>query len=118
MSARISRTATAPIVKVPLPARQAVSYLRENADCDLLLLDVEMPEMDGFEVARAIRQLPHLASLPILALTGMMGADVPVRILEAGADGYLSKPVDIGELRSIVSDMIRAKSPDVARAEG
>ena len=85
----------------------AVSYLDEVNDCALLILDVEMPEMDGFEVARAVRRRHRLAGMPILALTGMMGSDVPVRILEAGADAYLAKPVDIRELRQMVADLLR-----------
>ena len=85
----------------------AISYLAETTGCDLLILDVEMPGMDGFAVARAVRQLTHLDDMPILALTGMTGPDDAVNILAAGADAYRSKPVDIAALRSLVEDLLR-----------
>ena len=78
----------------------ALSYLADGARCDLLILDVEMPGVDGFGVARAVRREPALQRLPILALTGASESDVAVRMLEAGADAYLSKPVYIAELRT------------------
>ena len=85
-----------------------LSYLEDAEDCDLLILDIEMPEIGGFTIARAVRQMPRMARVPILALTGMSGPDVAVRILEAGADAYRSKPVDIIELRQLASRLIAA----------
>ncbi len=85
-----------------------LSYLEEADGCDLLLLDIEMPDMDGFTIARAVRQMPQMQHVPILALTGMTGPEVAVRILEAGADAYRSKPVDVMELRELVSALIAA----------
>ena len=84
----------------------ALSYLAETSDCDLLILDIEMPGIDGFAVASAVRRMPHLAVMPILALTGMTGPDDAVHILEAGADAYRSKPVDIDELRTLVANLL------------
>jgi DNA-binding response OmpR family regulator len=84
----------------------ALSYMAEGARCDLLILDVEMPGIDGFGVARAVRRESALQRLPILALTGASEPDVAVRILEAGADAYLSKPVNIVELRTVARRLI------------
>ncbi|MEI7926235.1 MAG: response regulator, partial [Chloroflexota bacterium] len=84
----------------------ALSYLADGARCDLLVLDVEMPGVDGFGVARAVRRTPAQQGLPILALTGASEPDVAVRILEAGADAYLSKPVNIAELREVARRLI------------
>ena len=84
----------------------ALSYLAEATDCDLLILDVEMPGMDGFAVARAVRLLHHLDAMPILALTGLTGPEDAVLILQAGADAYRSKPVDIAELRRLVASLL------------
>ena len=93
----------------------ALSYLSES-DCDLLILDVEMPGMDGFAVAGAVRRMRHLADVPMLALTGMTGPDDAVRILQAGADAYRSKPVDIIELRAIVSSLLNDRRSSVSAA--
>ncbi|MFA7248108.1 MAG: response regulator [Dehalococcoidia bacterium] len=93
----------------------ALMYLEEAHECDLLILDVEMPGMDGFAVARAVRALPHLASMPILALTGMTGPGDAVAILRAGADAYQAKPVDIRELRALVERLV---SPSILSEGG
>jgi DNA-binding response OmpR family regulator len=90
----------------------ALTYLTETGNCDLLILDIEMPGLDGFAVASAVRQLSHLASMPILALTGMTGPDDAVRILQAGADAYRSKPVDIVELRRLVDSLVAGAASD------
>jgi DNA-binding response OmpR family regulator len=94
----------------------ALSYLTATTDCDLLILDVEMPVMDGFAVAEAVRRMTHLRQMPILALTGMTGPDDAVRILRAGADAYRSKPVDIAELRAIVSSLLNGQRSGITSA--
>lgn len=74
--------------------------LAEQFRPDLILLDVMMPEMDGFEVCRRLRSIPALAEIPIIILTAL---DVRTSLLEgldAGADDFLTKPVDSRELRA------------------
>lgn len=65
---------------------------------DLILLDVMMPGMDGFEVCRRIRTTPQLAEVPILMLTALDDRDSRLRGIESGADDFLSKPADRREL--------------------
>jgi two-component system cell cycle response regulator len=60
---------------------------------DLILLDLQMPEMDGFEVIRRLRAVPGLAGRPIVALTAYAMAGDEERVLAAGFDGYLTKPI-------------------------
>ena len=74
---------------------------------DLILLDVMMPGMDGFEVCRRIRATPKLAEVPIIILTAL--DDRPSRLLgiESGADDFLTKPVDRQELRLRVNTITR-----------
>ena len=74
---------------------------------DLILLDVMMPGMDGFEVCRRIRATPKLAEVPIIILTALDDRDSRLIGIESGADDFLSKPVDRQELRLRVHTIIR-----------
>lgn len=74
---------------------------------DLILLDVMMPGMDGFEVCRRIRATPRLAEVPILILTALDDSASRLRGIEAGADDFLTKPVDRQELRARVQTITR-----------
>jgi PAS domain S-box-containing protein len=74
---------------------------------DVILLDVMMPEMDGFEVCRRLRAHPHLAEVPIILVTALDDRDSRIQGLQAGADDFLSKPVDPVELKARVQTIIR-----------
>lgn len=74
---------------------------------DLILMDLRLPGMTGYEAIRRLKANPATAAIPVLALTGsaMRGDDVKVR--EAGADGYLTKPLDAQILRETVRRFLR-----------
>lgn len=74
---------------------------------DLILLDVMMPGMDGFEVCRRIRSTPQLAEVPIIILTALDDRESLLQGIEAGADDFLHKPVDRQELVARVRTIIR-----------
>ena len=74
---------------------------------DLILLDVMMPGMDGFEVCRRLRAAPKLAEVPIIILTALDDRASRLQGIEAGADDYLLKPVDHQELRLRVRTILR-----------
>jgi len=76
----------------------------EQTQPDILLLDIGMPVLDGFGVVRALRQNPRLATLPVLAVTAYAMQGDRERILSAGFDGYLSKPVNA---RSLTDELER-----------
>jgi signal transduction histidine kinase/DNA-binding response OmpR family regulator len=79
---------------------------------DLLLTDVMMPGMDGFELLQAVREDPQLSDLPVVMLSARAGEEAQVEGLEAGADDYLSKPFSARELLARVSanlDMARTR---------
>ena len=93
--------------------RQAIDYCRKQLP-DLVITDVQMPGMSGLQATGAIRALPGGADLPILALTAQAMKGDRERILGAGVDEYLAKPVAPRELRAAVTRLIAPRRPDVA----
>jgi len=77
--------------------------------CDLVLLDVIMPEMDGYEVCRMIRQHTRFATLPVVMVTALDAKEERVKGLEAGADDFLSRPINHPELLARVRSLLRIK---------
>jgi CheY-like chemotaxis protein len=72
---------------------------------DVVLLDIGLPELDGFEVAKRIRQDPHLHDIVLVAVTGYRQAADRQRMQEAGFDHYLVKPADFEKLRQILVEV-------------
>jgi CheY-like chemotaxis protein/signal transduction histidine kinase/HAMP domain-containing protein len=82
--------------------RAGIELLRQNPDVHAVLMDIMMPEMDGYETMRAIRQIPQFHSLPIIALTAKAMKGDREKCLEAGASDYVTKPVDLDHLFSVL----------------
>ena len=82
--------------------REGVTKLRETSDVDLVLLDVMMPEMDGYETARAIRGMSRFDALPIISLTAKAMKGDRDKCIAAGASDYITKPVDVDQLLSLM----------------
>lgn len=90
------------IVEIGRNGREAIERLEQHDDIDLVLMDVMMPEMDGFEAIRLIRQQPRWRKLPIIAVTAKAMKDDQQRCLQAGANDYLAKPIDLDRLFSLI----------------
>ena len=69
----------------------------ERAQCDIVLLDVMMPEMDGFEVCRRLKANPATHHIPVVAVTAFAMKGDEERIREGGCEAYLSKPISVGK---------------------
>jgi CheY-like chemotaxis protein len=82
--------------------RDGMGTLRANPDVDIVLMDVMMPELDGYETMRAIRQVPEFERLPIIALTAKAMKGDRERSIAAGASDYITKPVDTDQLLSLL----------------
>ena len=76
---------------------------------DLILLDIDLPDVDGFEVCRQLKEHPATRDVPIIFLTGTTSTDAKVRGLDMGAVDYVTKPFDQVELRARVSAALRTK---------
>jgi CheY-like chemotaxis protein len=88
--------------------RAGIELLQSNPGVDIVLMDIMMPEMDGYETMRAIRQIPEFRSLPIVALTAKAMKGDREKCLEAGASDYVTKPVDLDQLFSVLRVWISA----------
>lgn len=73
---------------------------------DLMVLDIQMPVMNGIDVAIKVRQNPRFRELPILAVTALAHPSDAARILRAGCDAYLSKPVSVVEVRDAARTLL------------
>jgi signal transduction histidine kinase/DNA-binding response OmpR family regulator/HAMP domain-containing protein len=82
--------------------REGIERLRDNPDVDIMLVDIMMPEMDGYETMQEIRRYPEYRDLPIVAVTAKAMKGDREKCLEAGASDYIAKPVDLDQLLAVL----------------
>ncbi|WP_286784286.1 MULTISPECIES: response regulator [Pseudomonas] len=90
------------VVEIARNGLEAVSKVQEDEEIDLVLMDIMMPEMDGYEAMTEIRKDPRFARLPIIAVTAKAMKDDQDRCLRAGANDYLAKPIELDRLFSLI----------------
>jgi two-component system cell cycle response regulator DivK len=89
------------------PNAQEALNLLKTLRPDLILMDINMPDMDGYTLTAHIRALPNLGLIPIVALTANVMRGDRERSLEAGCDGYIQKPVDIDTLTQQIERFLK-----------
>ncbi len=94
-----------------IPARSGPEgiELAGRVQPDLIILDIQLPGMDGYAVARVLRQNPALKDLPIVAVTSYAMAGDRERTLEAGCNGYIEKPINPDTFKSQIENYLKAR---------
>jgi CheY-like chemotaxis protein len=99
--------------------RAGIDLLKQAGDADVVLVDIMMPDMDGYETIQEIRSTPGLADMPIVAVTAKAMKGDRQKCLQAGAWDYVSKPVDVDHLISVLRVCIqRADQAEALREAG
>ena len=76
---------------------------------DLVLMDINLPQMDGYEVTMRLKQIPSMAKVPVIAMTAHVMKGDREKTIAAGCDGYISKPIDIDSLSEQIATYLREK---------
>jgi CheY-like chemotaxis protein len=92
----------------------ALSILRGGESVDLILMDIHLPGIDGLSVIREMKNDPQTGAIPILALTAHAMRGDKDRFLEAGCDGYISKPIDVKTFLTSIRSYLRVWPRDGA----
>ena len=92
---------------------QALALAREHRP-DLILMDIQLPEISGLEVTKWLKEDDELAAIPVVAVTAFAMKGDEERIREAGAEGYLAKPVSIGPFMNAVRGLLEGRAQEAA----
>ena len=88
-----------------MSAAEALQILKGTEAIDAVLIDMMMPDMDGYEAIPLIKKIPSRQSVPVISVTAQAMMGDREKCLEAGADGYIAKPVDIDKLMQLLNDI-------------
>ena len=98
--------------------KDGIEMLKENPDIDIVLMDIMMPELDGYDTIRIIRGLDEFKNLPIIAITAKAMKGDREKCIEAGASDYIAKPVNMEQLMSLLRVWLDAVDAAIAHWSG
>jgi signal transduction histidine kinase/HAMP domain-containing protein len=98
-------------VSVAESGPDAIAILQRTPDVDVVLMDIMMPVMDGYATIRAIREIDHFAAVPIIAVSGKVMPGERQRCIDAGANDFVPKPVDIAQLYAVLRPWLPTAAP-------
>lgn len=84
-------------------AKEAITLLKGDAMIDIVLIDMMMPEMDGYEAIPLIKDIEKRAGIPVISVTAQAMVGDREKCIAAGADGYISKPIDVDKLMAVLN---------------
>ena len=90
-----------------LSAREGIELLKRDEGIKIVLLDMMLPDMDGYEALGVIRANPLLAAKPVIAVTAQAMVGDREKCLEAGANEYIAKPFDVDKLLAVMNDYLK-----------
>ena len=85
---------------------------------DLILMDIRLPKMSGFEAAKMLRENPALSHIPIIAITAHAMRGDRDKVIESGCDTYLTKPVDTRQLPGVIAEMLLKRKKETPSVNG
>jgi putative two-component system response regulator len=88
----------------------AIRFFERGHDCDLILMDIDMPGMNGFETLRLLRTMPQAAEVPVIFLTGYIESEYEMEGLSMGAADYIQKPIFVPLLRQRIENLLKLQS--------
>jgi CheY-like chemotaxis protein len=86
-------------------APEGIELMRSNKHINAVLMDIMMPDMDGYEAIKIIKNDVTIASVPVIAVTARAMQGDEAKVLDGGADAYISKPVDVDKLLKVLSEL-------------
>lgn len=92
-------------VESSMNAQLAFQILKDS-EIDIILMDMMMPEMDGYEAVKIIRNTPAVSRIPIIAVTAQAMPEDRQKCLDAGAQDYVSKPIDVDQLITAIEKLL------------
>ncbi len=95
-----------------LNGKELITYLVKNPKPSLILLDLKLPDIDGYDLCKRIREDHLLSDIPIIVLTGVSEIDSKIKIIDMGADDYINKPFDVRELKVRIRRILKRKEND------
>jgi CheY-like chemotaxis protein len=87
-------------------AHEAIQMLQEDHEIDVVLMDMMMPEMDGYEAIRIIRNTPEISQVPVISVTAQAMPEDRQKGLDVGAQDYVKKPIDVDQLITAIQKLV------------